>query len=159
MHSRGQFHFEGRPPSGALTRGPDASTVRVDDAAADGQTKSESSAARLPSLPLERLEQPAQRGRIQTDARIAYRDPDATRFVIRGVDLNRAAVRELDGVGQQVRDDLPKTSSIAVDVVSRRVEAAAEHDRFLPHQRSARFNGLAYGRVYVNRPQRQVQAA
>src|SRR5688572_24967815 len=99
-----QHHREGRSDAG-LALNDDRTAVRLGELARDEQTEAEPAEMTQRHGALEPAEDPAQRLLLDADAVVRDRDPDRPVAVL-GLDLDRLALAVLDGVGEEVREDL-----------------------------------------------------
>ena len=125
-----QMHGDGRAQAFARALDPDDAAVQLDEALHDRQPEAEPAVLarrRRIALP-ESFEQMRNEFRLDADAGVGDADLDMRVHALEH-DLDLAVLRrELDGVRQQIPDDLLKTARIAGDRPGRRIEEFLEPD-------------------------------
>ena len=120
------MHGDGRALAFARAPDPDGAAVQLDEALHDRQPEAEAAVLarrRRVALP-EPLEQVRNELRLDADAGVGHADLDVGVHALEQ-DLDLAVLRrELDGVGQQVPDDLLKPARIAGDRPGRGIETS-----------------------------------
>jgi len=111
-----QDHREPRPGSKAAVD-RDGAMVHVDDRADDRQPETAAAASRLvrPRATIEAVEDPRQLARVDADARVGHVDPRAVTMRAEGDRHLAARRRELDGIPDEVGQDLADPRRVVAD--------------------------------------------